>query len=350
MRLIVTGGLGFIGSAVVRHFAANPDNVVLNIDKCTYAGNPASVLKVSNNENYTLLQADIVATELIQQAVSDFAPDAILHLAAESHVDRSIDGPGAFVQTNVVGTFSMLQAARRYWQNLPSTKQADFRFIHVSTDEVFGSLGDTGAFTETTPYQPSSPYSASKAGSDHLARAWQHTYDMPVIVTNCSNNYGPYQFPEKLIPLVTLKCLAGETIPVYGKGENVRDWLFVEDHVSALATVLQHGVPGETYNIGGQCEISNLEVVKTLCGIVDTLKPDGMPREKLIEFVADRPGHDYRYAMDIKKIHDELGWQPAANFTDGVEQTVRWYMENTSWWQAILDGSYRLERLGVAEG
>lgn len=348
MKLIVTGGLGFIGSAVVRHFAARPEHTVLNIDKCTYAGNPASVISVSDLPNYSLAQADIVDGPAMHKLVADFAPDAILHLAAESHVDRSIDGPGEFIQTNVVGTFSMLQAARDYWSKLPEQRRAAFRFVHVSTDEVFGSLGDSGAFTETTPYQPSSPYSSSKAGSDHLARAWHHTYEMPVIVTNCSNNYGPYQFPEKLIPLVSLKCMAGKPIPVYGKGDNVRDWLFVEDHVSALERVLERGVPGETYNIGGECELSNLEVVKTICSIVDDLKPVGAPREELIEFVTDRPGHDFRYAMNIEKIRRDLGWQPAENFSSGIEKTVRWYMQNTGWWQAILDGSYRLERLGVA--
>ncbi len=350
MRLIVTGGLGFIGSAVVRHFAADPANTVLNIDKCTYAGNPASVAAVSGKPNYTHLQADICAADLMQQTFAEFRPDAVLHLAAESHVDRSIDGPGEFIQTNVVGTFALLQAARNYWNQLADKQKESFRFIHVSTDEVFGSLGATGAFTETTPYQPSSPYSASKAGSDHLARAWQHTYGLPVIVTNCSNNYGPFQFPEKLIPLVTLKCMAGEPIPVYGKGDNVRDWLYVEDHVSALAAVLARGVPGETYNIGGECEKSNLEVVQTICAIVDELRPAGAPREKLIEFVTDRPGHDFRYAMDISKLRAELGWQPAENFAGGLAKTVRWYFDNTPWWQAILDGSYRLERLGVKQG
>lgn len=348
MRLIVTGGLGFIGSAVVRQFSSNPDCTVLNIDKCTYAGNPASVASVSGNNNYTYLQADIVNTEAMHQAVSEFRPDAILHLAAESHVDRSIDGPTEFIQTNVVGTFSLLQAARSFWEQLSGRARDEFRFIHVSTDEVFGSLDDSGAFSETTPYQPSSPYSSSKAGADHLVRAWQHTYGLPAIVTNCSNNYGPCQFPEKLIPLVTLKCLAGERIPVYGHGDNVRDWLYVEDHVSALATVLNNGEPGQTYNIGGECELSNIEVVKTICRIMDKLHPDIKAHEELIEFVSDRPGHDYRYAMDISKISKELGWRPAEDFASGIEKTVRWYLDNPQWWQAILDGSYRLERLGVA--
>ncbi len=348
MKLLVTGGLGFIGSAVVRRFAADPGCRVLNIDKCTYAGNPASVAEISDRSNYTHLHADIADTEVMQQAVADFAPDAILHLAAESHVDRSIDGPAEFIRTNLVGTFALLQAARNYWEKLPADRRDAFRFIHVSTDEVFGSLGDTGAFCEATPYQPSSPYSSSKAGSDHLARAWQHTYGLPVIVTNCSNNYGPYQFPEKLIPLVTLKCLAGEPIPVYGRGDNVRDWLFVDDHVAALATVLQQGVPGHTYNIGGECELSNLEVVRTICAIVDELRPAQEPRESLIEFVSDRPGHDFRYAMDISKIKRELGWQPAEDFAGGLRKTVQWYMHHTAWWQAVLDGSYRLERLGAA--
>jgi len=350
MRIIVTGGLGFIGSAVVRQLAGVPGNTVLNIDKRTYAGNPESVAPVAGNDNYHGLEADIVDTERMRVALREFKPDAILHLAAESHVDRSITGPGEFVHTNVVGTFSLLQAAREYWLELDDAAQQAFRFIHVSTDEVFGSLGATGAFTETTPYQPNSPYSASKAGSDHLARAWHHTYGMPVIVTNCSNNYGPYQFPEKLIPLVTLKCLASEAIPVYGQGENVRDWLFVEDHVDALLCVLQRGVPGATYNIGGECEVTNLEVVKTICGIVDELRPAGAPREQLIEFVTDRPGHDFRYAMDISHIRRELDWAPRATFAGGIRQTVQWYMDNVPWWQAILDGSYQLERLGVSSG
>lgn len=350
MKLIVTGGLGFIGSEVVRCFAAHAEHTVLNIDKCTYAGNPASVSDVSGNDNYTHLQADICDAGAMAQAFADFRPDAVLHLAAESHVDRSIDGPGEFIQTNLVGTFTLLQAARNYWQTLGAEASQNFRFVHVSTDEVFGSLGETGAFTETTPYQPSSPYSSSKAGSDHLARAWHHTYGMPVIVTNCSNNYGPFQFPEKLIPLVTLKGLAGEPIPVYGKGDNVRDWLFVGDHASALARVLTHGKAGETYNIGGECEISNLEVVHTICALLDEIQPEGAPHKKLIEFVKDRPGHDFRYAMDISKIGRELDWRPMENFASGIEKTVRWYVDNPSWWQAILDGSYQLERLGASEG
>jgi len=346
MRLMVTGGLGFIGSAVVRHFAAERNCQVLNIDKCTYAGNPASVASVQSNTNYQYLAADIADSVAMAQAFSDFRPDAVLHLAAESHVDRSIDGPGDFVHTNLVGTFTLLQAALAYWKDLDGKQQDDFRFIHISTDEVFGSLGATGAFTETTPYQPSSPYSASKAGSDHLARAWQHTYGLPVIVTNCSNNYGPFQFPEKLIPLVTLRGLGGEPLPVYGQGANIRDWLYVEDHVSALRCILEKGIPGETYNIGGQCELTNLEVVESICTILDSQQPDAGPHKDLIEFVTDRPGHDFRYAMDTSKIGTELGWAPAESFSSGIEKTVNWYLQNRDWWQAILDGSYRLERLG----
>jgi dTDP-glucose 4,6-dehydratase len=347
MRLLVTGGLGFIGSAVVRHFAALPNCSVLNIDKCTYAGNPASVAPVSKRASYQHLEADIADAAAMAHAFQQFRPDAVLHLAAESHVDRSIDGPGDFIHTNLVGTFCLLQAALGYWRSLAEPDQKHFRFLHISTDEVFGSLGSTGSFTETTPYQPSSPYSASKAGSDHLARAWHHTYGLPVIVTNCSNNYGPYQFPEKLIPLITLKGIAGEAMPVYGKGDNIRDWLYVDDHVSALACVLERGTPGETYNIGGQCELSNLEVVKTICTILDTQIPRQAPHEKLIKFVTDRPGHDFRYAMNTRKISSELGWQPAETFASGITKTVRWYLDNRQWWQSILDDSYRLERLGT---
>ena len=347
MKLLITGGLGFIGSAVVRDLAADSGNTVLNVDKCTYAGNPASVSSVADNENYRLLRADIADTDAMQDAFARFKPNAVMHLAAESHVDRSIDGPGDFIHTNLVGTYTLLQAARNYWEKLPTNERESFRFLHVSTDEVFGSLGDSGAFTETTPYQPSSPYSASKAGSDHLARAWQHTYGLPVLVTNCSNNYGPYQFPEKLIPLVILKGLAGEPLPVYGKGENIRDWLFVEDHVDALKCVLSKGTPGQTYNIGGQCELTNLEVVRAICAILDKHQPDKAPHSDLIEFVTDRPGHDYRYAMDITRINNELAWQPAETFASGIAKTVEWYIANSQWWQAVLDGSYQLERLGT---
>jgi len=347
MKLLVTGGLGFIGSAVVRHFAALSDCSVLNVDKCTYAGNPASVAAVSGQDNYQYLQADIADAAAMTNAFRQFRPDAVMHLAAESHVDRSIDGPGDFIHTNLVGTFTLLQAALGYWRDLPEPTKSAFRFLHISTDEVFGSLGATGSFTETTPYQPSSPYSASKAGSDHLARAWQHTYGLPVIVTNCSNNYGPYQFPEKLIPLMILKGIAGEALPVYGKGENIRDWLYVDDHVSALASVLQKGIPGETYNIGGQCELSNLEVVRAVCEILDRHQPENSPHAKLIKFVTDRPGHDYRYAMNTARISRELGWQPSETFASGIIKTVQWYLDNKDWWQSILDDSYRLERLGT---
>jgi len=347
MRLLVTGGLGFIGSAVVRHFCTQSQVEILNIDKCTYAGNPASVADVAAGDNYNWSQTDIADAPAIEAAFAEFRPDAVMHLAAESHVDRSIDGPDEFIHTNVTGTFTLLEAARKYWSGLNDADQERFRFLHVSTDEVFGSLGDTGAFTETTPYNPNSPYSASKAASDHLARAWQHTYGLPVIVTNCSNNYGPCQFPEKLIPLIALKGLADEPMPVYGAGSNVRDWLYVEDHVRALETVLLNGVVGETYNIGGNCELSNLDVVKTICSILDERHPQGAPHEQLIEFVTDRPGHDFRYAMDTSKISAQLGWAPVESFATGIRKTVDWYIDNPEWWQAILDGSYRLERLGT---
>ncbi|MEC9375323.1 MAG: dTDP-glucose 4,6-dehydratase [Pseudomonadota bacterium] len=346
MKLLVTGGLGFIGSAVVRHFASKKEFTILNVDKGTYAGNPASVSTITNNKNYKLFQEDIADGDKIREAFVSFKPDIVLHLAAESHVDRSIDTPENFINTNLVGTYSLLNNAFQYWSALNSDYQQKFKFIHVSTDEVFGSLGKKGKFNENFPYNPSSPYSASKAGSDHLARAWQETYGLPVIVTNCSNNYGPYQFPEKLIPLMILKGLEGKPMPVYGEGKNIRDWLHVDDHVAALEDIIQKGEPGETYNIGGNSEYTNIEVVETICGILDKIRPDHTPHKNLISYVKDRPGHDFRYSMDINKISRELGWKPRISFEIGLENTVKWYLENTLWWQAVLDGSYRLERLG----
>lgn len=336
---------------------------VLNVDKLTYAGNLDSLSDVASDAAYQFLQADICDAKAIEEAFADFQPEAVMHLAAESHVDRSIDGPMEFVQSNVVGTVTLLRAATAYWRQLSRADEMNFRFLNVSTDEVYGSLGETGAFTETTNYDPHSPYSASKASSDHLARAWQDTYGLPVLVTNCSNNYGPYQFPEKLIPVVILKALSGEPIPIYGKGENVRDWLQVEDHCEALIDVLTKGQPGETYNIGGNNEMRNIDLVRLLCEILDELVPldrksftiNRPPSaiksyQDLITFVTDRPGHDLRYAIDASKIKRELGWSPRHTASTGFRETVQWYLENRPWWQAILDGSYRLERLGNAEG
>ena len=350
MRILLTGGAGFIGSALVRHLISNTDHVVFNVDKLTYAGTRASVAAVASNPRYSFLQADICDGAAMTAAIADFRPDAITHLAAESHVDRSIDGPGAFIQTNVVGTFTILSAALAYWRTLSEAGKAAFRFHHISTDEVYGSLGDEGLFTETTSYDPRSPYSASKAGSDHLVSAWGHTYGLPVLITNCSNNYGPYHFPEKLIPLVIVKALAGEPLPVYGKGANVRDWLFVEDHARALQIVFEKGVPGETYNVGGNSERRNLEVVETLCDTLDRLKPrdDGKSYRDQISFVADRPGHDLRYAIDATKIRDALGWTPQETFETGLERTVRWYLDNESWWRPILIAQAADQRRGLA--
>ena len=347
MKLLVTGGAGFIGSNLVRLLVGR-GHVVLNLDKLTYAGNPASLLDLAALPNYHFLQADICDAPAIHSAFTAFQPDAVLHLAAESHVDRSIDGPGAFIHTNILGTYTLLQAARECWTHPESTIQNP-RFLHVSTDEVYGSLGTTGQFTEATPYDPRSPYSASKAASDHLARAWHHTYRLPVIVTNCSNNYGPSQFPEKLIPVVLLKALRGEPIPVYGTGANIRDWLYVEDHAAALLTVLERGRPGETYNIGGNNELRNLDLVRLLCHLLDELRPlsNGHSYAQQISFVADRPGHDLRYAIDASKIRDELGWQPQHDHLSGFRKTVQWYLDNPAWWQTILDGSYQLQRLGT---
>ncbi len=346
MRVIVTGGAGFIGSALVRHLVLDRGYDVLNIDALTYAGNLASLKVVEDQAGYRFLHADIRDHAAMAQAVADFRPDRIMHLAAESHVDRSITGAADFVQTNVIGTFTLLEVARTYWGGLdPSAKDA-FRFLHVSTDEVYGSLGDEGLFTETTPYDPSSPYSASKAASDHLAKAWHRTYGLPVVVSNCSNNYGPYHFPEKLIPLTILNALSGKTLPVYGKGENVRDWLYVDDHARALDLIAEHGKPGETYNVGGRNERRNIDVVLRICEVLDRLVPTERPRSELIEFVADRPGHDARYAIDASKLEQELGWRAREDFESGIEKTVQWYLENEWWWGPLRD-RYKGERLGL---
>ncbi|MDV2484180.1 dTDP-glucose 4,6-dehydratase [Acinetobacter towneri] len=350
MKILVTGGAGFIGSAVIRHIIQNTNNQVLNIDKLTYAGNLESLKEIDQHSNYEFKQIDICDTEQITVAIDAFRPHAIMHLAAESHVDRSIDGPAAFIQTNIVGTYTLLEAARKYWMGLDAEAQQNFRFHHISTDEVYGDLeGTTDLFTETTSYAPSSPYSASKASSDHLVRAWHRTYGLPVIVTNCSNNYGPYHFPEKLIPLVILNALDAKPLPVYGNGQQIRDWLFVEDHARALYKVVTEGVVGETYNIGGHNEKQNIEVVKTICKILDELKPQasGQAYASLITFVKDRPGHDLRYAIDATKIQNELGWTPAETFETGIRKTVEWYLNNLDWCHRVQDGSYQRERLGV---
>lgn len=348
-RFLVTGGAGFIGSAVVRHIIRETPHQVLVVDKLTYAGNLDSLAPVSNDPRYGFLRADIADHARMREAFESFAPDAVMHLAAESHVDRSIDGPGEFIQTNVVGTFALLQEALRYWRALPAERGRAFRFHHISTDEVFGSLGEDGLFCETTAYDPRSPYSASKAASDHLVRAWHHTYGLPVIVTNCSNNYGPYHFPEKLIPLMIINALEGLKLPVYGKGANVRDWLYVEDHARALVTAVLDGAVGATYCIGGRNEKTNLDVVETICALMDELAPNAKlgARASLINFVADRPGHDLRYAIDAAKISSELGWEPRETFESGLRKTVEWYLANRSWWERIRSGVYRGERLGV---
>lgn len=350
MKILVTGGAGFIGSAVIRHIIQNTNNQVFNIDKLTYAGNLESLKEIDQHSNYEFKQIDICDTEQITAAIDAFQPHAIMHLAAESHVDRSIDGPAAFIQTNIVGTYTLLEAARKYWMELDAEAQQNFRFHHISTDEVYGDLeGTTDLFTETTSYAPSSPYSASKASSDHLVRAWHRTYGLPVIVTNCSNNYGPYHFPEKLIPLVILNALDAKPLPVYGNGQQIRDWLFVEDHARALYKVVTEGVVGETYNVGGHNEKQNIEVVKTICKILDELKPqaNGQTYESLITFVKDRPGHDLRYAIDATKIQNELGWTPTETFETGIRKTVEWYLNNLDWCHRVQDGSYQRERLGV---
>ena len=349
MRLLVTGGCGFIGSAVVRHVIRDTDWSVANVNKLTYAGNVESLADARTSSRHRHYRTDICDRAALDGIFREVRPDAVLHLAAESHVDRSIDGAAPFIQTNLVGTWTLLEAALAYWRTLDADARARFRFQHISTDEVFGSLGPTGAFSETTPYAPNSPYSASKAGSDHLVRAWHHTYGLPVVTTNCSNNYGPYHFPEKLIPLIVIRALRGERLPVYGKGENVRDWLHVEDHAEALTLVLRQGRPGESYNVGGGSERRNIDVVRAICGLLDEMRPDPAgPHARLIEFVTDRPGHDARYAIDATKIASELGWRPRHTFDEGLRQTVRWFLDNRPWWERILSGSYRTERLGLS--
>jgi dTDP-glucose 4,6-dehydratase len=347
--VLVTGGAGFIGSAVVRHLLDETGAFVVNIDKLTYASNLDSIPQASGHPRYAFARADICDGRAMRALFERYRPAAVMNLAAESHVDRSIDGPGEFIQTNIVGTFTLLQEALRHWRSLKAPEKEAFRFLHISTDEVYGSLGDEGLFTETTAYAPNSPYSASKASSDHLVRAWHETYGLPTLVTNCSNNYGPYHFPEKLIPHVIIKGLRGEPLPVYGDGSNVRDWLFVEDHARALALVLDRGRVGDTYNVGGRNERRNLQVVETICDLLDQMRPPAEgARRRLITFVTDRPGHDRRYAIDASKLEDELGWRAQETFETGLARTVRWYLDNEAWWQAILDRGYRTARIGLA--
>jgi dTDP-glucose 4,6-dehydratase len=348
-RYLVTGGAGFIGSALVRHLIATTAHEVVVLDKLTYAGNLESLVSVVGNPRYRFVRGDIADRTLVGNLLAEFRPNAIIHLAAESHVDRSIDAAADFIQTNIVGTYALLEEALTYWRSLAQAEQDRFRFHHVSTDEVFGALDADGAFDEASPYRPTSPYAASKAGSDHLVRAWHHTFGLPIVVSNCSNNYGPYQFPEKLIPLMILNCLEGEKLPVYGRGENVRDWLFVEDHARALALVAEDGRIGETYAIGGGVEMSNIAVVRAICALMVEMAPDPRlgSREALITFVTDRPGHDYRYAIDPAKIGAELGWAPQESFESGLRRTVGWYVDNRAWWERIRSGVYRGERLGV---
>jgi dTDP-glucose 4,6-dehydratase len=343
----VTGGAGFIGSALVRYLVAEEGCHVLNLDKLTYAGNLKSLAPIEGHPSYHFAKTDVCDREAVVEAIAGFQPDRIMHLAAESHVDRSITGADAFIQTNVIGTFTLLEASRHYWNGLTGAAKAEFRFLHVSTDEVYGSLGETGLFGETTPYDPSSPYSASKAASDHLVKAWHRTYGLPVVVSNCSNNYGPYHFPEKLIPLNILNALSGRALPVYGDGSNVRDWLYVEDHVRALHLICAKGRPGETYNVGGRNERSNIDVVRHICAIMDDLRPKQAPHGQLITFVTDRPGHDHRYAIDATKLETELGWKARETFETGIRKTVEWYLANEGWWRPLRDGVYTGERLGV---
>ena len=348
-RILVTGGAGFIGSAVVRQLISETDATVCNVDKLTYAGNLSSLGPARFSDRHDFREIDICDGQAIAHLFAEFKPDAVMHLAAESHVDRSIDGPAAFIETNIVGTFTLLDSASMYWRTLDAERKSAFRFHHISTDEVFGSLGQDGFFNEGTASDPRSPYSASKASSDHLVRAWHHTHGLPVVITNCSNNYGPYHFPEKLIPLVILKAISGQPLPVYGDGSNIRDWLHVEDHARALRTVVSNGHPGETYCIGGNAERTNLQVVHAICDRLDTARPrsDGKSYREQISFVTDRPGHDFRYAIDASKIRNELGWSPQETFESGIAATVQWYLENEAWWSAIQDGTYRGQRLGL---
>jgi dTDP-glucose 4,6-dehydratase len=347
-RILVTGGAGFIGSALCRMLILETNADVLNIDRLTYAGNLASLTEVEKDSRYTFIRADIADRSAMRRAFDDFQPDAVIHLAAETHVDRSIEGSAEFIRTNVVGTFELLEVARLYWSTLSGPRAHLFRFLQVSTDEVYGSLGAGGLFTETTAYDPSSPYSATKAAADHLAVAWLRTYGLPVLLSNCSNNYGPFQFPEKLIPLTIINALAGEALPVYGDGANIRDWLYVEDHVRALYLILARGKVGEKYNIGGRNEQANITVVKKVCSVLDKLRPDAAPHDRLITFVADRPGHDRRYAIDSSKLGQDLGWRAEHDFAAGIERTVRWYLENETWWRPLRERNYRGERLGLS--
>jgi dTDP-glucose 4,6-dehydratase len=347
---LVTGGSGFIGANFIQYLLKNDlAKKIINLDKLTYAGNPQNLLKFEHDDRYVFNQGDIYDQEHVRELIQLHHPDIIVNFAAESHVDRSIDGPGEFIKTNISGTYTLLQESLRYYQSLENDKQKKFRFHHVSTDEVFGSLGEDGFFTEETPYDPSSPYSASKAASDHLVRAWERTYGLPIIISNCSNNYGPYQFPEKLIPLMILNCLAEESLPVYGTGENVRDWLYVDDHCEAIYTIIEKGKIGETYNVGGNNEIQNIEIVNTICSILDEIKPseNGNSYTDLITYVKDRPGHDFRYAIDSSKLKNELNWSPNETFESGIKKTINWYLENQSWWQDIQNNTYQQERLGV---
>ncbi|MGN6209323.1 dTDP-glucose 4,6-dehydratase [Asticcacaulis sp.] len=349
MRILVTGGAGFIGSALVRYLVGEVGADVLNLDKLTYAGNLESLAPIAGANNYQFVQGDICDGPKLSQVIAGFRPDHIMHLAAESHVDRSITGAKDFIETNVMGTFVLLEAARHYWSGLKGEAKADFRFLHVSTDEVYGSLGESGLFGETTPYDPSSPYAASKAAADHLAKAWHRTYGLPVLVSNCSNNYGPYHFPEKLIPLSIINAMEGQPLPVYGDGSNIRDWLHVEDHARALHLICAKGRLGETYNVGGRNERRNIDVVRRICALMDRLRPQSSPHDRLITFVTDRPGHDRRYAIDAAKLETELGWQAQETFDTGIEKTVRWYLDNEAWWRPLRGEVYAGERLGIVK-